>query len=252
MTGENDTLLKIIDLHLTRGETHILRGVNLTLKRGTVHAILGLNGSGKSTLAYTIMGSAGYVPDSGEIWLDGEEITHLSIAERGQRGLTLAWQEPARFEGISVARYLSLGMKEPDIARIRAALSFVSLEPEHYLARTVDESLSGGERKRVELAAIYAMGPKVAVLDEPDSGIDAMTLDDIGDLMHRMADEGTGVLLISHRDEIVEMSDVVSLICEGEITQTGDPHVVCDIYARWCNPCETMDPVELEDEYERL
>jgi len=245
-------LLQVTDLHVRRDEREILRGVNLAVERGAVHAVLGLNGSGKSTLAYTLMGSAGYVPTQGHILFDGEEMTGLSISERAQRGLTLAWQEPARFEGLSVARYLGLGMRRPDKERIRAALRAVTLDPDIYLQRRVDESLSGGERKRVELAAIYAMQPKLAILDEPDSGIDIMSLEDVARLIHRMAKEGTTVLVISHRDEVAAIASAASLICEGQIQTTGDPRQVCDRYARCCRPCDRATKVETEVDYERL
>jgi Fe-S cluster assembly ATP-binding protein len=252
MTSENGTVLRVIDLHLKRDDREILRGVNLFVEQGTVHAILGLNGSGKSTLAYCLMGSANYAADSGEIWLEGEEITHLGITERAQRGLTLAWQEPARFEGLSVGRYISLGMDEPDMDRVKEALDFVGLPPDLYLTRYTDVTLSGGERKRVELAAVYAMRPKLAILDEPDSGVDTMSLDDISGLMHHMADQGTAVVVISHRDEVVQVADVASLICEGKILNTGDPLAVCDRYTRCCQPCDRVDVLELETDYERL
>jgi len=244
-----NVLLEIKDLQLTREERAILRGVNLTVRRGSVHVVLGLNGSGKSTLAYTLMGCSGYTPDAGAIVLDGVDITKMSITERARLGLTLAWQEPARFEGLSVARYLSLGMKTPDMARVRQALEAVALDPATYLSRYVDESLSGGERKRIELAAVYAMQPKLAILDEPDSGIDALSLDDIAALIHRMAEEGTTVLLISHRDEVVAMADVASLICEGRIMDSGDPARVCDRYTHCCQPCDHRELVEGEVAY---
>ena len=257
--ASNGHLLEIVDLHVQREEREILRGVDLILERGSVHAVLGLNGSGKSTLAYTLMGSAGYAPCQGRILFEGQEITGRSISERGKLGITLAWQEPARFEGITVGSYLSLGVV-PDfgslldfqsLGRVEAALEAVSLTRD-YLGRYVDASLSGGERKRVELAAVYAMQPKLAILDEPDSGIDILTLDDIGRLIHLMAREGTAVMLISHRNEIVQIADKASLICEGRILQTGAPERVCDRYARCCQPCERSERVELETEYERL
>jgi len=252
MNKQAEPLLEVSDLHLSRDGREILHGINLTVARGSIHAVLGLNGSGKSTLAYTLMGSSGYTPDRGRILFDGEDITRLSISQRGQRGLTLAWQEPARFEGLTVGRYLSLGMREPDRARIRAALVAVALEPETYLGRFVDESLSGGERKRVELAAIYAMRPKLAILDEPDSGIDTMSLDDIGRLIYHLAREGTSVLLISHRDQVVAIADTASLICEGHIQATGEPAHVCDRYAHCCRPCSRAAKVETEEDYVRL
>ncbi len=252
MTTTTAPLLQVTDLHVKRDEREILRGVDLAVEPGAVHAVLGLNGSGKSTLAYTLMGSAGYAPASGRILFDGEDIGGLSISERARRGLTLAWQEPARFEGLTVARYLGLSMRQVDKQRIREALRAVALDPEAYLERHVDEALSGGERKRVELAAVYAMQPKLAILDEPDSGIDIMSLDDIARLIHRMASEGTTILVISHRDEVVRIASSASLICEGRMQTTGDPRHVCDRYARCCRPCDRAARVEGEVDYERL
>lgn len=249
--AEQEALLRLDNVTVRRDGRAILREVSLSVRPGSVHAVLGLNGSGKSTLAYTLIGSAGYAPASGRILFDGKDITALSISERGQRGMTLAWQEPARFEGLSVERYLRLGMRQPDDARLHAALDAVALTPE-YLERSVDEALSGGERKRVELAAVYAMQPRLAILDEPDSGIDALTLDDIAALIRRMADEGATVLVISHRDEVVRVADAASLICEGQILRTGAPADVCDRYARCCRPCLSSERVDSEVEYERL
>ncbi len=165
--------------------------------------------------------------------------------------MTLAWQEPARFEGLTVERYLRLGMRDADDTRLHAALDAVALSPD-YLARNVDDALSGGERKRVELAAVYAMRPRLAILDEPDSGIDALTLNDIAALVRRMASEGTTVLVISHRDEVVRVADTASLICEGRILRTGAPVDVCDRYQHCCRPCLSSERVDSEVEYERL
>jgi len=237
---QNDTLLRVDDLRLTRGGQEILRGVSLTVAAGQIHCLLGRNGSGKSTLAYTLMGCAGYAPQEGHILFDGQNIAGLSIAERAKLGITLAWQEPARFEGLSVADYLTLGMREQRPKRMEAALAAVALLPAAYVSRTVDEALSGGERKRIELAAIYAMQPSLAILDEPDSGIDVVSIDDIAHLIRRMAVEGTTVLLITHRDETVPVADMASLMCEGEIVRTGDPKDVRSYYARRCLPCEVM------------
>jgi len=237
---KEDFVLQTRDLHLKRGGKEILRGVNLAVREGEIHCLLGRNGSGKSTLAYTLMGCGGYTPNRGGIAFDGQDIAGLSIAERAKLGLTLAWQEPARFEGLSVADYLALGMKEPSRERMEKALAAVALSPAVYLSRTVDETLSGGERKRIELAAVYAMRPRLAILDEPDSGIDVLSIDDIARLIRRMATEGTTVLLITHRDETVPVADVASLMCEGEIVRNGDPKEVRSYYARRCVPCEVV------------
>ena len=244
-------ILGVRDLWLEREGKEILRGVNLSVEEGTVHCLLGRNGSGKSTLAYALIGSGGYAPSRGKILFKGQDITALSITERARLGITLAWQEPARFEGLKVRDYIALGMKEPDPSRIEEALRAVALSPSEYLNRYVDESLSGGERKRIELAAVYAMRPKLAILDEPDSGIDVLSLEDIARLIRRMADEGITVLLITHRDEMVPVADVASLICGGEIIRTGDPKFVREHYARRCVPCELVEPVERLEDYER-
>ena len=244
-------ILSIENLWLEREGKAILRRVNLSVQQGTVHCLLGRNGSGKSTLAYTLIGSRGYVPSQGRIVFDGKDITHLSITDRARLGLTLAWQEPARFEGIRVGDYIALGMKEPSRERIEEALRAVALSPAEYLHRTVNENLSGGERKRIELAAVYAMRPKLAILDEPDSGIDVLSLDDIARLIRRMTEEGVTVLLITHRDRMVPVADVASLICEGEIIRTGDPRTVREHYARRCVPCKVAEPVETVRDYER-
>ncbi len=233
---EDNTLLAIENLWVERPGAEVLRGVNLTIGRGEVHALLGLNGSGKTSLALTLMGAGGYEPSRGRILFDGQDITALSLTERARLGLTLAWQEPARFEGLVVADYLALGMREPSRALVDEAMSAVALSPSVYLGRTVNHALSGGERKRIELAAVYAMRPRLAVLDEPDSGIDVMSLQDIVTLLRRMADEGASVLLITHRDEMVEMADTASLMCAGAIVEIGAPDEVRGYFAQRCRP----------------
>ena len=233
---ENDVLLRVEDVWLQRPGAEVLRGVNLTVRQGEVHALLGLNGSGKTSLALTLMGANGYKPERGRILFDGQDVTDASVTERARLGLTLAWQEPARFEGLPVADYLALGMKKPERGRIEEALKAVALSPLSYLGRAVNSALSGGERKRIELAAVYAMQPRLAILDEPDSGVDVLCIGDIMALIRRMADEGTSVLLITHRDEMTEVSDTASLMCGGAIVQTGTPAETRDYFAQRCRP----------------
>ncbi len=229
-----DYLLKVENLNLKRDGRDILCRVNLAVRPGEVHGLLGLNGSGKSSLAYTLMGCAGYTPDQGRIWFAGQDITRLPITERARLGLTLAWQEPARFEGLPVGAYLALGAKDPDRTQLAEALEAVALAPSAYLKRPVNHALSGGERKRIELAAVFAMCPKLAILDEPDSGVDTLSLGDIAALIRRMADQGTAVLLITHRDEMVTVADSASLMCQGSIVFQGDPAEVRQYYGRRC------------------
>lgn len=233
---EQDTLLQVEGVWVERPGTEVLRGVDLDLRRGEIHALLGLNGAGKTSLAHAIMGTAGFRPNRGRIVLDGRDVTAYPLTKRARLGLTLAWQEPARFEGLVTADYLALGMREPSRERVEEALRAVGLSPALYLGRAVDSALSGGERKRIELAAVYAMAPAVAILDEPDSGIDAISIPDIVALVRRMKSEGISVLLITHRDEMVSLADRASLICAGVIVRTGDPAEVQDYFIRRCRP----------------
>lgn len=231
-----EPLLQVESLSLARDGRPILRDVNLIVEAGQVHALIGPNGSGKSSLAYALMGCAGYAPDSGRIRFAGQEIAGLPIDQRARLGMTLAWQEPARFEGLPIGKYLSLGVENVDQDRVLAALSAVNLPAQAYLRRAVDETLSGGERKRVELAAVYAMRPRLAILDEPDSGIDALSLADVGALIRRMAQAGTAVLLITHRNEMAEMADVTSILCMGSVVFSGDPTQARRTYQGRCEP----------------
>ena len=228
-------MLEIRNLRFEVDGKVILDDLNLKVERGEIHGILGVNGTGKTTLAYIIMG---LLPTSGKIFFEGEDITRLSITERAKRGITLAWQEPARFEGLRVGDYLLLNGKA-DIGEIKGFLRSVGLPPEQYLSRFVDATLSGGERKRIELASVMAMKPKLAVLDEPDSGIDMISLPYIINGIMRMAERGTSVLLITHSESTVEIAHRVSLICAGRIIKTGSPKEICRWFKEHCQICTT-------------
>lgn len=249
---EVGALLRVEDVHLEREGVEILHGVNLEVAEAEIHCLLGRNGSGKSTMAYMLMGSAGYHPSTGRVLFDGQEITGLSMTERARLGMTLAWQEPARFEGLSVRDYLRLGMRDPSEQLLREALEYVALDPSSYLSRSVDASLSGGERKRIELAAVYAMQPRLAILDEPDSGVDVLSISDIRRLFTVMRDRGIALLLITHREEMVEIADRASLICAGEIVITGEPEHVQRHYRDRCGICDVAQEVEEPADYERV
>ncbi len=134
----NEPILLIEKLCLTRSGFRILSGVNLALYPGKIHALLGLNGSGKSSLAYTLMGCDGYKPDSGRVLLEGNDITHASITERARAGLTLAWQEPVRIEGIPIGKYVGIGAPEPNRDQVVEALEAVALPAKTYGYRSVE------------------------------------------------------------------------------------------------------------------
>jgi Fe-S cluster assembly ATP-binding protein len=229
-----NSILDVKQVILYRDRYEILKQLNLQLFPYQIHTLLGINGSGKSSLAYTIMGVDGYKPQKGKVLFQGEDITQLPIDERARMGITLAWQEPARFEGLPIGKYISLGMKDVSEKKVNEALEAVALSPKAYAYRSLDKTLSGGERKRVELAAVYAMQPKVAILDEPDSGIDVLSIQDIGILIQRMAQHGSAVLLITHRDELVQQSDVTSLMCMGSIIYSGLPQKTMEFFQINC------------------
>ena len=229
------TLLELKDItYVVKGKA-ILSGLSLSIAAGEIHALLGTNGTGKSTLAYLIMGCGGYLPDSGEIRFEGQEISDLKMHERAAIGITMAWQEPVRFEGIAVRDYLSLKHKSTEPSQY---LAMVGLTPELYLGRMVDKCLSGGERKRIELASILALRPKLAVLDEPDSGIDMLSTQDIINVINLFKQNGSAVLLITHREEIALIADKASQLCRGGIVCSGNPREVAEYYkSRKCLVC---------------
>ncbi len=232
-------ILRIDKVSLTLEGRQILKDLSLVVKEGSIHSILGINAAGKSSLAYLIMGCADYVPEKGKIFFAGNDITQLPLSKRAKIGITLAWQEPARFEGLTVKDYIMVGMKEKKEALIEEALHQVLLEPKDYLNRVVDRTLSGGERKRIELAAVYAMKPRLAILDEPDSGIDILALDDIIKLIKNLKKHGTTVLLITHREEVSEISDITSLMCSGLIVKEGETKDIVKYFKEKCVPCPT-------------
>jgi Fe-S cluster assembly ATP-binding protein len=207
----------------------VLDGLDLELARGEIHGLLGANGSGKSSLAFAVMGCEGYRGSAGEIWFDGQRIDTLPLHERARLGITLAWQEPARFEGLRIGDYLRVGRAEADV---EDCLSRVGLDPHEYAARPVDRTLSGGERKRVELAAVLAMRPRLALLDEPTAGIDLLSLEMLIDVIVGLRDGGSTVLLITHQAEVAAHADRASQLCGGRVVFQGDTAAVLDHYRR--------------------
>ncbi|MDF1534124.1 MAG: ABC transporter ATP-binding protein [Methanosarcinaceae archaeon] len=215
--------------------------MDMEVEECEIHSVIGPNGAGKSTLAYLLMGIGGYEPQEGSVHFNGEDVTQFTITQRAKLGITLAWQEPARFEGLTVRDYLSIGAGSTGKVlenTLRHALEMVDLSPEKYLYREVSEALSGGERKRIEMASILTMKPKLAILDEPDSGIDVVSLKEVIALIQDLKKNGSSVLVITHRDEIAAASDKASLMCDGMIVKTGSPAEISDFFKKKCKPCD--------------
>jgi Fe-S cluster assembly ATP-binding protein len=228
-------LLDVQDLEYRAADRPILRGLCLTVQSGEVHALIGTNGTGKSTLAYLIMGCEGYRPHAGRILFAGRPVEDLPIHERARLGIALAWQEPARFEGLTVRHYLDLQHRGLDPVPI---LEQVGLKAAAYLDRRVDRTLSGGERKRIELASLLALHPKLAILDEPDSGIDMRSTAALAAVIRSFCADGA-VLLITHREEIALLADRASQLCDGKVVASGAAReVVASYRGRRCLVCD--------------
>jgi Fe-S cluster assembly ATP-binding protein len=228
-------LLELKGLTLTLGGHRLLDQIALDVMEGELHVLVGANGAGKSSLAYAVMGCAGYQPVAGYVRFAGEDITALPIYERARRGLALAWQEPVRFEGLSVADYLAIGAEAGGAAR---CLREVGLAPEDYLARPLDKTLSGGERKRIELAGVLALKPRLAILDEPGAGIDFLSQDEISRVIQALTRQGA-VLLITHQEALAAGADRATQLCDGRVVCRGRPAAVIENYkARRCRRCD--------------
>ncbi|MBA7650781.1 putative ATP-dependent transporter SufC [subsurface metagenome] len=219
----SDVLLSVKDISILSEDRqcNIVDTISFDVMEGSIHSIIGPNGAGKSTLGYAIMGV--YHPCSGKIFFKGKDITDLSITERAKRGITLAWQTPARFDGLSVYDYIAVGIKDKNLIeqRVREALEIVNLDPDIYLKRKVDANLSGGERKRIELASVIAMRPKLVILDEAEAGMDLIVLESFMDIFNKIKELGMTILLITHREDIGMVSDNSTLLWEGKVLVNG-------------------------------
>ncbi|QCX27496.1 Fe-S cluster assembly ATPase SufC [Nocardioides jishulii] len=238
--------LEIKDLHVTveteDSTKEILKGVTLTIKDGETHAIMGPNGSGKSTLAYTIAGHPKYTVTQGTILLDGEDVLEMSVDERARAGLFLAMQYPVEIPGVSVSNFLRTAKTAIDgeapklrtwVKDVNAALAANNLDAS-FAQRSVNEGFSGGEKKRHEIAQLELLAPKVAVLDETDSGLDIDALKVVSDGVNRFAANGDkGVLLITHYTRILRYikPDFVHVFVNGRIAEQGGPELADELEA---------------------
>ncbi|RJQ75774.1 Fe-S cluster assembly ATPase SufC [Pseudonocardiaceae bacterium YIM PH 21723] len=210
----------------------ILKGVNLTVKSGETHAIMGPNGSGKSTLAYAIAGHPKYTIDSGEVLLDGENVLELSVDERARAGLFLAMQYPVEVPGVSMSNFLRTAATavrgEAPVLRhwikeVKTALTELEIDPS-FSERSVNEGFSGGEKKRHEILQLGLLKPKIAILDETDSGLDVDALRVVSEGVNRYKESSeTGVLLITHYTRILRYikPDFVHVFAGGKIVESG-------------------------------
>jgi Fe-S cluster assembly ATP-binding protein len=232
--------LEIHDLHVSintdQGAKEILRGVTMTIKSGETHAIMGPNGSGKSTLAYTIAGHPRYTVDSGSITLDGQDVLAMSIDERARAGLFLAMQYPVEIPGVTVSNFLrtaktALDGEAPGLRKwikdLRGSMESLRMDSS-FAERNVNEGFSGGEKKRHEIVQLELLRPKIAVLDETDSGLDVDALKIVSEGVNRVKETtGLGVLLITHYTRILRYitPDFVHVFVDGRVVEEGGPEL---------------------------
>ncbi|MFI6822470.1 Fe-S cluster assembly ATPase SufC [Micromonospora sp. NPDC050187] len=226
-----------VSVKLPEGELKpILAGVDLTVKSGETHAIMGPNGSGKSTLAYSIAGHPKYEITGGTVTLDGVDVLEMSVDERARAGLFLAMQYPVEIPGVSVANFLRTAKTAIDGAapklrtwggELRGAMERLQMDPA-FAQRNVNEGFSGGEKKRHEIVQLELLKPKIAVLDETDSGLDVDALRVVSEGVNRVRDTGdTGLLLITHYTRILRYikPDFVHVFVAGRIVEQGGPEL---------------------------
>jgi Fe-S cluster assembly ATP-binding protein len=232
--------LEIKNLHVSvetdQGPKQILRGVDLVIRSGETHAVMGPNGSGKSTLAYSIAGHPKYEITDGEILLDGENVLEMSVDERAKAGLFLAMQYPVEIPGVSVSNFLrtaktALSGEAPALRQwvsdLRTAMKNLRMDSD-FTERNVNEGFSGGEKKRHEILQLELLKPKIAILDETDSGLDVDALKVVSEGVNRAkADNDLGILMITHYTRILRYiePDFVHVFVAGKIAEQGGPEL---------------------------
>src|SRR5215216_4963964 len=238
--------LEIKDLHVAviteDGQKEILSGVDLTVRAGETHAIMGPNGSGKSTLAYAIAGHPKYRVTSGQVLLDGEDVLGMSVDERARAGLFLAMQYPVEVPGVSMSNFLRTAVtavrgEAPKlrtwVKEVKEAMSALDID-QSFAERSVNEGFSGGEKKRHEILQLALLKPRIAILDETDSGLDVDALRVVSDGVNRYAEETHGgILVITHYTRILRyiQPQFVHVFVGGRIVESGGPELADELDA---------------------
>ena len=221
------------------GTKEILKDISLTVDERFV-AITGPNGGGKSTLAKIIAGI--YTPTSGQILLNGEDITGLSITERAKKGISFAFQQPVRFKGITVKDLITLAAGRPiNISEACAYLSEVGLCARDYINREINASLSGGEVKRIEIATVLARGTQISVFDEPEAGIDLWSFSNLIQVFEKMHQkQGGSIIIISHQERILNIADKIVVIADGKVRTMGSKNEILPELLQGSVPCKVL------------
>ena len=228
-------MLSIKNLHASIGDKEILRGINLEIKAGEVHAIMGPNGAGKSTLASIIAGNENYEVTDGEILLENEDISELAPEERAHKGVFLSFQYPVEIPGVSVTNFMRTAINETRKAKgleempanemlklIREKSELLEIDRK-FLSRSLNEGFSGGEKKRNEIFQMAMLEPKIAILDETDSGLDIDALRIVSKGVNKLKNENNAVLVITHYQRLLDyiIPDFVHVLMDGKIVKSG-------------------------------
>ncbi|MGA2314537.1 MAG: Fe-S cluster assembly ATPase SufC [Xanthobacteraceae bacterium] len=239
-------LLEIKNLHAGIDGKEILKGLDLTVNPGEVHAIMGPNGSGKSTLAYVLAGKQDYAPTQGEVRFDGQNLFDMQPDERAARGLFLAFQYPLEIPGVATMTFLRTALNaqrkkrgEAELStpeflkKVRGLAKTLGVDPD-MLRRAVNVGFSGGEKKRNEILQMALLEPRLAVLDETDSGLDIDALKIVADGVNRLRDPGRSFIVITHYQRLLNyiVPDVVHVLSKGRIVKTGGKDLALELEAR--------------------
>ena len=236
-------MLKIDNLHATIGDKTILRGINLEVKPGEVHAIMGPNGAGKSTLASVVAGKEEYEVTEGNIFLDEENIEELAPEERAHKGIFLSFQYPVEIPGVSVTNFMKTAINETRKAKgledmpanemlklIKEKAELLEIDRK-FLSRSLNEGFSGGEKKRNEIFQMAMLEPKLAILDETDSGLDIDALRIVSNGVNKLKSKDNAVVVITHYQRLLDyiVPDFVHVLMDGKIVKSGDASLALEL-----------------------
>ncbi len=236
-------MLSIKNLHASIGDKEILKGINLEVKAGEIHAIMGPNGAGKSTLASIIAGNENYEVTEGEIFLDGEDLSDLAPEERAHKGVFLSFQYPVEIPGVSVTNFIRTAINETRKANkleempsnemlkvIREKSELLEIDRK-FLSRSLNEGFSGGEKKRNEIFQMAMLEPKLAILDETDSGLDIDALRIVANGVNKLKSDKNAIIVITHYQRLLDyiVPDFVHVLYNGKIVKSGDASLALEL-----------------------
>jgi Fe-S cluster assembly ATP-binding protein len=236
-------MLSIKNLHATIGDKAILKGINLEIKAGEVHAIMGPNGAGKSTLSSIIAGNENYEVTEGEILLENEDIADFSPEERAHKGIFLSFQYPVEIPGVSVTNFMRAAINETRKAQgkpempanemlklIREKSELLEIDRK-FLSRSLNEGFSGGEKKRNEIFQMAMLEPKLAILDETDSGLDIDAMRIVANGVNKLKSNNNAILVITHYQRLLDyiIPNFVHVLMDGQIVKTGDASLALEL-----------------------